>query len=194
MYSSCIKDTPTPNHEVTCKGRVLENGTKKPIPFATVYLYFFKGGDIWGGNTESYLIEKFTADKDGNYQLKYMYETGKGYELRAGAERYYLSAPTVIYDDKGAFSTDILVDPYAWIKFHVVNTNPFDENDNIGINNSCVGSLIGERIDTTYICKKIGNNDIEIIWGVIKAGEKKLFRDTIPYLKAHDTTFFEIRY
>ena len=38
-FVSCLKDNAQVDHDVVWKGRILENGTNKPIPNADIYLY-----------------------------------------------------------------------------------------------------------------------------------------------------------
>jgi len=189
-------DKPAIDHNVKWKGKVLEKGTNKPISNAKIYLYEFEFGGDFTIIKPRILINTYESDKDGNYDFTYFNDISKGYVIKVGAEKYYLSGEYTPNDNDGiASNTVFYLDPYAWIKFHVKNVNPFDENDKIDINRSCFSKILyGNRIDTTIICEEIGNKNLELVWWVTKNNNKTRYIDTIPYLKAHDTTCFEIKY
>ena len=87
---------------------------------------------------------------------------------------------------------DVLLEPYAWIKFHVKNVNPYDENDKILVNN--LKPLVGNRVDTFLIEQSIGNKKFDIITWYYKNQIKYVLRDSINKLVSQDTTYFEIKY
>ena len=197
LGSGCFKQDPAISENITWKGRVLERGTNKPLSKAKVYLYrkTSSGFDpLGGGSGAGALIDSFYTANDGSFSFTYFSDISYSYSLKGVADGYYLGESEGTLGTRKDPRTDILLDPMAWIKFHVKNVNPFDEYDNIGINGDCIGALTGDRVDSTYYCNKIGNKDVEILWGVIRNGKQSDFSKIINSLPAHDTTYFEIKY
>lgn len=194
-FESCLKDNAQVDHDVVWKGRILENSTNKPIPNADIYLYEHELDNDFLSNSPRILKNIYKADKDGYYEFTYRDLVKNGYEIQVSAGKYYTSNKIASDDRNGVSKVDVLLEPYAWIKFHVKNVNPYDENDNIDINGDCLNKLlIGRLQDTIYICDQIGNKPTDFVWWVEKNNTITKHRDTIPYLKAHDTTYFEIKY
>ena len=194
----CFKQDPAISENVTWKGRVLERGTNKPISKAKVYLYrkTSSGFDpLGGGSGAGALIDSFYTANDGSFSFTYFSDISYSYSLKGVADGYYLGESEGTLGTRKDPRTDILLDPMAWIKFHVKNINPFDEYDKIDINRSCFSKILyGSRIDTSIICEEVGNKNINLVWWVTKNNNKIRFNDTIPLLVPHDTTFFEIKY
>ena len=198
IVSGCFKQDPAISENITWKGRVLERGTNKPLSKAKVYLYrkTSSGFDpLGGGSGAGSLIDSFYTAIDGSFSFTYFSDIAYSYSLKGVADGYYLGESEGALGTRKDPRTDILLDPMAWIKFHVKNVNPYDENDKIDINRSCFSKLlIGSRIDTNIICEEVGNKTLDLVWWVTKNNTKIRLNDTIPFLKAHDTTYFEIKY
>lgn len=190
--TGCLK--PAEDHNVRWQGKVLEKVTKKGVANAKIYLYERKVDLL--GSSGGILIETYQSDKDGNFSIDYTYRVNYGYLVKVFADKYYESEDYIPSEKKGvATTTELFLDPYAWIKFHVKNVNPYDENDKIDINGDCLNKLlIGNALDTTYVCDGIGNMPTDFVWWATKNSTKIKYNDTIPFLKAHDTTYFEIKY
>ena len=164
--SGCFKQDPAISENITWKGRVLERGTYKPLSKAKVYLYrkTSSGFDpLGGGSGAGALIDSFYTANDGSFSFTYFSDIAYTYSLKGVADGYYLGESEGTLGTRKDPRTDILLDPMAWVKFHVKNVNPYDEYDDIGINNSCISSFYGERIDTNFICQKNGNQNVEIV-------------------------------
>ena len=50
------------------------------------------------------------------------------------------------------------------------------------------------RVDTFLIKEAVGNSSFDLVWIVSKDKIENKFNNTISELKAHDTTYFEIKY
>lgn len=190
--TGCYKDNPVGDHDVLWKGRILEKGTNKPVPNADIFLYEHElDGDLWGGSPRI-LINSYKADGEGWYQFTFNDLAKHGYDIQVVAKDYYESKKMSPNEVNGVSKMDVVLDPYAWIKFHVKNVNPQDDNDRITIDR--FQPLDGRNIDTFLISEQIGNLDHEVIKRITKGGVYKILYDTLPALKAHDTTYFEIKY
>ncbi len=196
--TGCFKfNEPGVSQNITWKGRVLERGTNKPLAKAKIYLYSARSSGfdpLGGGSGSGSIIDSFYTAANGTYSFTYFDNIDDSYSLKGVADGYYLGESEGTLGTREDPRTDILLDPYAWIKFHVKNVNPYDEYDNIAINGDCLGLLVGEKLDTTYYCENIGNKSVDFVWWVEKNRMTNKYRDTIPFLKAHDTTYFEIKY
>ncbi len=191
VFNACTKSHTAVNHNVVWKGSVLEKVTNKKIPFATIYLYE-REIDLLGSSSRI-LIDTYQADKDGNFNFTFTDKVDYGYTIKVIADKYYLSEEYTPNENKGvASNTTFYLDPYAWIKFHVKNVNPYDENDKILVNN--LKPLLGNRVDTFLLEQSIGNTKFDIITWYYKNQIKYIIRDSITNLVPHDTTYFEIKY
>ena len=192
--SGCFKQDPAISENITWKGRVLERGTNKPLSKAKVYLYrkTSSGFDpLGGGSGAGALIDSFYTANDGTFSFTYFSDIAYSYSLKGVSEGYYLGESEGTLGTRKDPRTDILLDPMAWIKFHVKNVNPYDEYDLIYVDRY---KPLQGKIDTTLFKETRGNVSFDIVWWVEKNNIEKKYTDTIPFLKAHDTTYFEINY
>ena len=195
IVSGCFKQDPAISENITWKGRVLERGSNKPLSKAKVYLYrkTSSGFDpLGGGSGAGALIDSFYTANDGSFSFTYFSDIAYSYSLKGVADGYYLGESEGTLGTRKDPRTDILLDPMAWIKFHVKNVNPFDDYDEILINN--FKPIYGMSIDTQLIEKTIGNRDFRTITWYYKNKVKTEIIDTIKNIKAHDTTYYEIKY
>ena len=194
--TGCFKfNEPAVSQNITWKGRVLERRTNKPLAKAKIYLYSARSSGfdpLGGGSGPGSIIDSFYTAANGTFSFTYFDNIANSYSLKGVADGYYLGEYEGTLGTREDPRTDILLDPYAWIKFHVKNVNPFDENDELLVDN--FKSIYGMSIDTVLIKTTIGNKDFRSITWYYKNKVKTVQIDTIPLLKAHDTTYFEIKY
>ena len=190
--TGCYKDNPVGDHDVLWKGRILEKGTNKPVPNADIFLYEHElDGDLWGGSPRI-LTNSYKADGEGWYQFTFNDLAKHGYEIQVVANEYYESKKMSPNEVNGVSKMDVVLDSYAWIKFHVKNVNPYDDNDEIYIGSS--KAIVGSRVDTTFVSQEIGNAKFSFNNWVIKNKKQLVIKDSINFLPAHDTIFHEILY
>jgi len=194
--TGCFKfNEPGVSQNITWKGRVLERGTNKPLAKAKIYLYSARSSGfdpLGGGSGSGSIIDSFYTAANGTYSFTYFDNIDDSYSLKGVADGYYLGESEGTLGTREDPRTDILLDPYAWIKFHVKNVNPYDDNDEIYIGSS--KAIVGSRVDTTFVSQEIGNAKFSFNNWVIKNKKQLVIKDSINFLPAHDTIFHEILY
>ena len=197
FLASCKKDPEFSSSE----GRVLENGSKKPVPNARIIISKCVGNFNSGG-VDCNTVDTIYSDAQGKY--KYYKElvgdevyTGIGnYEFFAKKAGYLYQKHIVAMPTRGAISQDIILVPEAWLKIHVKNEKPFDSRDIIEIRGLYAGDNGGgykDAVDMDYIkyYQQAGNDSLKISWGVRKNEIFKYGYSKI-YLPALDTTTFNL--
>jgi hypothetical protein len=196
LYGVSCQKTDTANPIITVSGKVLEYGTKKPVPNATVYLINYKG-EIFGPETYT-IIDSIKTDAAGKYSFK----TTNGDYMKVDKTGYfkmYTNDYTEILKYAGKkgdpITQDIVIDPIGWLKIRVKNVKPEADNDFIEFYNfSCTPNTItGKLIDETTLCPYKGNRKNIFIYSVTKHGISTRFQDSI-YIKGLDTTAYSINY
>jgi hypothetical protein len=193
LMVQCRKES---NNFVKVSGKVLEFGSNKPIANAKVAVY--EEGGAFLGSTWTKLVDSTHTDANGFYRIeKSNIDNASSFYVAAAANKYYTFDPTkYVATGQDVMNNDIVLDPFAWIKVHVKNVNPFDDKDKIGLGNG-IGTLqifhIGKNIELNHVNKLKGNSPITIDWSVTKNGILKEFRDTIK-ISAQDTLKYEILY
>ena len=194
MLAECRK--PDKTTYIKTSGKVLEFGSNKPIKNAKVGIYE-EGGEFLG-STWTKLVDTTRTDATGAYHFdKGNLDKGSSFFISAVADKYYTYDPNnYLVTGQEVTNLNIVLDPFAWIKVHVKNVNPFDDNDRIGLGNG-IGTLqifyTGTNIELNYINKLKGNLPISIDWSVTKNGIRQEYKDTIK-IPAHDTLKYEILY
>src|SRR5690606_32185691 len=110
----------TKNGSESVEGSVLEYGSNKPIPNATVYLMEVKGTFL--GPSGSSKIDSTTSDHNGRYKFTYM-DNPYVSEIRGKANLYYDNYAYIMGTGK-KLKTDLILDPHAWLRIHVKSNNP----------------------------------------------------------------------
>jgi hypothetical protein len=199
LHTGCDKSTNEPQQPPihTVSGTVLEYGTKKPIPNASIYVMKYYGTLL--GPEGFSLLDSTKTDANGKYTFKttegdYMKVAKQGYFKMYSTD--YVHIPINILSSRPTSVTqDIVIDPIGWLKIHVKNVKPEADNDHIGFFNfSCEPrTMVGKAVDMTSLCPYKGNRKNEIIYSVTKHGISTRFQDSI-YIKGLDTTYYSINY
>lgn len=194
LLSQCRKDDKTTF--IKTSGKVLEFGSNKPIKNAKVGIY--EEGGAFLGSTWTKLVDTTRTDATGFYHFDIGdLDKGSSFFISAAADKYYAYDPNnYLVTKQEVLNNDIVLDPFAWIKVHVKNVNPFNDRDSILLGN-VVGTIpmthVGKNIELNYINKVFGNRDMQADWVVRKNGIGKSFIDSIK-IPAHDTLKYEILY
>ena len=195
LMTQCRKEA---NNFIKVSGKVLEFGSNKAIPNAKVGIYE-EGGEFLG-STWTKLVDTTRTDANGFYSInKPNIDKGSSFFISAAANKYYTYDPNnYLVTGQNVTNNNIVLDPFAWIKVHVKNVNPFNDRDSILLGN-VVGpadgtmTYIGKNVELNFINKIRGNLPIRATWTVAKNSIGKSFVDTIK-VSAHDTLKYEILY
>jgi hypothetical protein len=181
---------------IKVSGKVLEFGSNKPISNAKVGIY--EEGGAFLGTTWTKLVDTTRTDANGFYSIeKNNIDRSSSFFIAAAANKYYTYDPNnYLVTGQEVTNNNIVLDPFAWIKVHVKNVNPFNDRDSILLGN-VVGTIpmthVGKNIELNYINKVRGNLRMEAQWSVGKNSIWKFLTDSIR-IQAHDTLNYEILY
>ncbi|MFZ4545072.1 MAG: hypothetical protein ACOYOA_13545 [Saprospiraceae bacterium] len=177
-------------------GRVIEKGSKKGVADAQVVFYQCISGRI-GQGSFCEPIDTVLTDPNGNYH--YVLENDKtvNYHIEAYKPNYTMQTLQSATGGEKTKNVDILMRAHAWIRFHVKNVNPFDDNDLIyapgqgGLKNY---QFYGKQVDSIYVLDGYtGNQKNTVFYTVVRNSIVKQYVDTV-YCKPLDTVFYELKY
>jgi hypothetical protein len=143
---------------------------------------------LFGFELES---EKYTAVK-----LKFSKGGYYGLEIQVNPEN--------LLQDDGYYAEYEML-PEAWIKFHIVNNEPFDTNDffeyrllnaNISCEDCCTEDRLqffGLEVNQYFFCKALGHHDLIVQWTKRK-DKQQIYKTESFFIKAFDTTLIELYY
>jgi hypothetical protein len=142
QMQACKKDIPIGSDETTNWGYVKEFYTQKPIPNAMVVVY--------GKNPMWAVQDTLYTDSNGRYEFEYVKYLA---ELDATAQGYIPNRMFTQDELVGRYNRTIYLYQPAEMMLHVKNVNPFDESDQIRINDfSPPLTLLGKNVDTIICC------------------------------------------
>ncbi len=157
----------------------------------------------FGGSTSWYPYDTIYSDTNGYYSYRFKQESGIqngsntiafSYQMVVIKEKYFKPADILIAKKYHTKNKNIILDPFAWIKVHVKNVNPFDDDDHLFTSSHGGGGAYdGKNIDTTEKHIGTGNRKVELYWTITKNNIKTIHFDSL-YLIAHDTVSYEILY
>jgi len=188
--TACSKD----NAIHTWEGKVLEYGTMKAVPNATLYLQTISGSILGPGISKT--IDSTISDHNGYFKFTFLDEP-YSYRIRGSAEQYFQNDVSRIQNNKNT-NKDLVLDPFAWLKVYIKNTSPIDQNDffSWGLNSavSCSKGFSGMNIDTFHFCENRGNREHNTKYAVTKAGLGRKEFTVNYFLGSRDTTEIFIEY
>jgi hypothetical protein len=168
----------------------VEYNTTVPVTNARVQLFA-------GSRTQSETV----TDANGTFHFDFIATPGVVYSV--------LVTPDTMNPKKKYFQTRIRniaegqihnfnypITPYAYVKIHLKNANPFDENDRISVSSplQLARDFGGRKVDTTFIDYAWSNDTVPIVYWVYRNRIDIVNRNKRKFLPAHDTTFIEILY
>lgn len=163
--TSCNKSD---NH--SWEGTVLEYGSNKPVANATVYLVEKSSGGILGpvgSSTE----DSVTTGADGKFKFKFI-DGPVAHYIRGKADLYYETELSRNGNSPSKTKKDLILDPHAWLRIHVKNVNPVDENDTIAFETFACNEtgFVGSDIDEELLCQFSGNKTHTLYYKTFKIG------------------------
>ena len=177
------------------EGKVQNSTTSEGIAGATVYL-MQRNPDCF--SCQGTKIANTTADSEGNFHFEFTPEEGFRYSIGAEASKYfnnyYKGGESFDHYEKESLMT-VGLDPEAWLKIHIKNTQPVDGTDHIGINLFLGGGVgyYGTHVDTFLIQKVYGSRSITVPWFVTKNNVTNNYSSQV-YSSQFDTTLYTITY
>jgi hypothetical protein len=204
-FSSCDKKSVEPDDSIfigdstRVEGQVLEYGTLKPLPHTMIIIEEGENSGF-GGSTSWYPYDTIYSDANGYYSYRFKQEssiqsggntTAFSYQMVVIKEKYFKPSDILIAKKYYTKNKNIILDPFAWIKVHVKNVNPFDDNDYCLIGGG--GDYFGIQIDTIEYILRFGNRRDILVWHINKNKIKSRLQDSI-FVPAHDTVPYEILY
>ncbi|MBK9631407.1 MAG: hypothetical protein IPO62_10150 [Saprospiraceae bacterium] len=209
LFLSCEKDNDDSNiipygngTKSKLDGQVIEYGSNKPILGAKVILQEgYISGSVLSGNSVWTAKDTFITDSDGKYQFEFFHKVDDSdrkelyaYEVYIEKDQYFPSLEKRAHKGMWTKNLNFVLDPYAWIKVHIKNVNPFDDRDLISIrSNGGGGDYYGKSVSIEEIHINRGNRKVKLSWLTIKDNIKEYKYDSL-YLSAHDTLPYEINY
>jgi hypothetical protein len=188
LWFGCKEDN-TPQAVAEISGKVLEQGSNKPIPNAKILISECETSPL-GSNT-CYASDTIFSDGQGNYKFAPTKEINSNltWFLTATKPSYNKSFVTL---SKNVFTTrNIIIEPIGYVRVKAINSTPFDDGDKLSFGWPEV--YYGKNIDKTLFFSISGNKKNYFWWSVTKNGVMNNFSDSI-YVKSTDTIDYRILY
>ncbi len=199
LLVSCDKEGPGDTPRTTVSGYVYEKDTQKPLEEIPVKLVDMGGGALGmaGGGSANSSQAVFVTGPDGYYHFEFEGDGSYGI-FSDGRWPEYSHLPGYKPVNKGEHNEiSFTLQPQAWFRLHVQNTQPVDYLDEITISvgNGQSLTFYGKHVNeyTSYI-RKWGNTDYELFWSVTRTSKGTELYDTTFYLGGEDTSYVEILY
>jgi hypothetical protein len=176
-------------------GVVRDAGKGTPIPDAKVILYIKEG--IAFNSGPGFPIDTIISDANGYYEYIFNHELGYIYSVQAEKTGYWEVEPTSDFINGRETEVNLHIYPLAWLKIHVKNVNPFDENDNISIAEFCENTypqFRGRDVDNIIICEVHGNTEFNLLWWIYRNNSAGVRYEENIYCEGHKTTEYELFY
>lgn len=187
------------NRSTVIEGHVYEFGTNDPVEGATIYLQRGSRSGGWSSQANYVNLDSVKSDALGYYKMDHFLEEIGGTVIEVEMEGY-INKSTANFQQHKVTQHDFVLQPYAWIQWHVENVNPYNSLDLIvysssrgggGSNDQVTG---GQNVDVWDMDKTIsGNHEVKVQWTVRKNGIETTYSDSI-FTAAHATSFYEILY
>jgi len=204
LMVGCKKEDPT--FTLTFQATVVDPISNQPVSGANVA---FRAQQITDGVWSSAFTTLASGTTDGNGVYTANFEKGTVVEYRVEIDKsdFFSDAFTISGDaisTESTYTETYSLYSEAYLNVRIVNSNPFDANDEIRyqkVNNTgcsfcCSNTLLdldGENIDTTFTCPMYGGTKSVYNWFVTKNGNLTTFSDSVVCTPA-DTTFITISY
>ncbi len=200
---SCNKD----KNLIIVEGTVKDPNTGINVEAARVVFSSTKvtNGVYNSGFTE---VARTTTDASGKFSFEIEEERASMYRIAISKENYFSLSTDISGSELVAgtpYYPEYSIYPIGYIKLHIVNTAPIDDNDAIsytfssgwlGCYECCDNTLrfgYGVAVDQWWKCKTFGNQNVVATWNVTKNSNTILHNATI-YCIASDTVTYEILY
>ncbi len=181
--------------ETTVQGKITERGSGKAVPYAHVNLRSLpKDANISVYRTDTALY----ADENGNYSFSFTADKDRDYHVLPRHELYdnRQSKTDIRTGRKNNLNPEL--DPWAWVRVHIINEPPLDTIAHIGYNNfqNPPNNVMGFCRDTILIGKLLGNRPTYVIefWRYNRLNAVENSKRVDFYVPALDTIDHYFRY
>jgi len=164
LFASCKKDF----EGIEIKGRITEVGSGKPVSGAKVTIVGRgSDGSPWlSGGGISAIVDSVFTDANGHYSYRNVESPFGGYIILISKDKYQPANPPHGFDNGFPHNFDYQLQPYAWVKIHLKNVNPFNAWDKVkvfGFFSSNINfEYDGSNIDIFRTEKILGNLSIKL--------------------------------
>lgn len=192
--AACNKPAPVDPY-TKIEGRVMDRGTEIPIADMRVRCIEVTYNGLLS-NPSKRVIESVQSDSKGQFSFSFHWnDPSKSYEVDVvpDLEKYYILPHVQGKAVRGQTNKiDLLLNPYAWVKYRIRNINPFNNKDTIRTSS---GVYIGMNIDVIAFEKtlKIWDKPDSIGWMVTKNDIRTRYNNPITLIP-RDTVPYEINY
>ena len=172
-------------------------GTTNGLAGLEVNLVLDNGTGLAGNLDDNFGVEASTVtDENGHYRIDHRcYQSNSYYvEFEAAPEHWGpISRKKVKVGEHNA--QDVNQIPFAWVKFHIKNINPYDPEDIIvfQLSPGGGGQYQGRGIDL-FTTRKAGGNIMSVLYYSYKKNETWTEKYDTLFIPAYDTLFYEIHY
>jgi len=195
LFASCKKDF----EGIEIKGRITEVGSGKPVSGAKVTIVGRgSDGSPWlSGGGISAIVDSVFTDANGHYSYRNVESPFGGYIILISKDKYQPANPPHGFDNGFPHNFDYQLQPYAWVKIHLKNVNPFnawDVVDVLGFEDPNLNfEYTGPNIDIQRIAKIYGNKK-EVLTPFITKNNIMTWYNIELNALAHDTIPIDIFY
>jgi hypothetical protein len=146
------------------EGKVLAINSNLPISDATVQLWLCDFAQIrsFGSGIPCTLVREVQTDKFGHYQFALDPQEALSYKvtvpINPNGTSFDVESTTVYIDKYGGKSINYFrIKPFGWLKIHLKNTSPVDDNDEFVFTNLTLGTHKGKQ-DKIILAKSRGDS------------------------------------
>ncbi len=191
--TSCKKDRNLEKRTQTfIEGHIVNSITGDSIPGARVELWEDdRGGSLIIEDYDRKLGETKTDEK-GYFKIHFLCSNVKAYGIIPYKENYTnYNTVTNVNCSRTSYQSGIRLMPFSWLRIHIKNINPFDDNDSLYYYYHF--SLVGQNIDTVFY-RTFAADAVQVNkWNVTKNGQTTSHY-AINTCSPHDTCSLNIYY
>ena len=187
------------SHNTDVSGSVNENGTYRSMADVTVYL-LKQDGNCFSCVNPFRIVQTTNTDENGRFSFDFKSEKGYTYTLAAKKNNYFDLVGGVIHIDKDKNNKGISITliPYAYLKLHIRNVNPFNGLDLFSISHSYLNyNFYGANVDTIFTISPSApfkGNEINTLYYGVERNNIITGYSTQVYCPAFDTAFTSVDY
>jgi hypothetical protein len=184
----------------TAQGRITTLGTDSALAGIAVTLIEdnYGSGVVGSGNGRyNGPLKTVHTDQDGYYRIDHNCYPGTAYWIEAETAQGHFGPiqKQAVYPGQNN-TINIAQIPYAYVRLHIKNVNPYDVYDkfNYLLDPGGGGGFDGPAIDLITTRRTAGNGNVVLYYSAIKNGQIVLDRKDTLNISAYDTLDYQIFY